>query len=90
MGEESRDVVVRAITYRRVGLRRHGGHLEYRVLATRGFAYGTFWLEYRKRDGFGAVYPLCVARTKERLMEKLRSEANGLGHVVEFVEGNHA
>lgn len=85
-----RDVEVRAITYRRFGVRRHGGHLEYRTLATRGFAYPSFWLEYRKQDGFGAVSPLCVARTKERLMEKLRREASGLGHVVGFVEVHHA
>lgn len=84
------DVEVRAITYRRFGWRRFCGHLEYRTLATRGQAFESFWLELSRGMFGGGGEPLCRARTKERLMEKLRAEAAGLGHIVSFTEVNHA
>lgn len=86
-----RDVEVRAITYR-CGFRRRrfAGHLEYRLLATRGHAFGSFWIEFAKRDGLSGHHPLCKARTKEALMVGLRAEAAALGNVTSFVEVNHA
>lgn len=84
-------VEVRAITYRRLGLRRHCGHLEYRLLPDAWHLVGTFWLEYAKGDGLGSLgLPLARARTRERLMEKLHAEAAALGHVVSFVEVHYA
>jgi hypothetical protein len=79
-------VEVRAFTYhQQFGLRRHCGHLEYRTLAGAGRAPASFWLEYRKAT-WGAPMPLCRARTRQRLVEKLYAEAGTLGQVVQFAE----
>lgn len=84
-----RDVEVVAVVYERrrwYGRLGWAGHLRYRLLATRGFAVGSFWLDYQRRDGFEGLHPLCKAKTRTGLIENLRAEAAKLGCVTRFTE----
>lgn len=81
---------MRAVPRRSVEVRYHvrkgwflwHGHIVYRVLADERVPFGTFWLEWQKKDGAGATYPLCRARKRAGLMAKLRRHAASLGNVV--------